>query len=53
MISNELMETHVPVIYYAIITLKIEVSDGAENGESGILDFVVISSSNAAIAERI
>ena len=48
MISNELMETHVPVIYYAIITLKIEVSDGAENGESGILDFVVISSSNAA-----
>lgn len=48
MIANGLMETHDPVLYYSIVTLEIGVLASAENGDSGILEMVVTSSSNAA-----
>ena len=48
MIANGLMESHDPVLYYSIVTLEIGVLAGAENGDSGILEMVVTSSSNAA-----
>ena len=36
------------MIYYAIVTLQIQVNTGAENGDGGLLEMVVTSVSNAA-----
>ncbi len=47
-IANGLVESHHAKVYYAVITLQIEVSSGAENGDGGMLEMVVTSVSNAA-----
>ena len=47
-VENELVDSHTPLPYYAIITLHIEVNSGAENGDGGILEMVATSVSNAA-----
>ena len=47
-VDNGLVGSHVPMPFFAIFTLKIEVSDGAENGDGGLLEMVVTSESNAA-----
>ena len=47
-VENELVESHTPLPYYAIVTLHIEVNSVAENGDGGLLEMVVTSVSNAA-----
>ncbi len=47
-VDEELVSSHTPMPYYAIFTLTIEVSDGAENGDGGILEMVVTSESDTA-----
>ena len=34
--------------FYAVLTIQIDVSNGAENGDGGLLELVVTSVSNAA-----
>ncbi len=48
MVEEGIHYSHEPIIYYAIVTVEIEVSSGAENGDGGILEIVVTSVSNAA-----
>ena len=47
-VDNGLVDSHTPMIYYAIVTLQIQVNTGAENGDGGLLEMVVTSVSNAA-----
>ncbi len=47
-VENGLVDSHVQMPFYAIITLEIEVNSGAENGDGGLLEIVVTSVSNAA-----
>ena len=47
-VENGLVESHIPMPYYAIVTLEIGVNSGAENGDGGLLEVVVTSVSNAA-----
>ena len=47
-VENELVESHTPLPYYAIVTLHIEVNSVAENGDGGLLEMVATSVSNAA-----
>ncbi|GIR67158.1 MAG: hypothetical protein CM15mP71_3840 [Candidatus Poseidoniales archaeon] len=47
-VDNEIVDSHIPMPFYAIITLEIEVNNGAENGDGGLLELVVTSVSNAA-----
>jgi len=47
-VANDLVDSHVPMIYYATVLLEIEVSSGAENGDGGLLEMVVTSVANAA-----
>ncbi len=47
-VSNDLVDSHIPMQYYAVITLQIEINSGSENGDGGILEMVVTSVSNAA-----
>ena len=47
-VDNGLVDSHVPLPYYAIFTLEIEVNSGSENGDGGLLEVVVTSVSNAA-----
>ena len=47
-VANELVDSHIPMQYYAVIVLTIEVNSGAENGDGGLLEMVATSVSNAA-----
>ena len=47
-VDNGLVDTHIPMPFYAIVILNIEVNNGAENGDGGLLEMVVTSVSNAA-----
>ena len=47
-VANDLVESHIPMQYYAVIVLTIEVNSGAENGDGGLLEMVATSVSNAA-----
>tara|TARA_B100000003_G_scaffold71703_1_gene64292 strand:- start:132 stop:3038 length:2907 start_codon:yes stop_codon:yes gene_type:complete len=47
-VENDLVDSHIPLVYYAIVQLKIEVNTGAENGDGGLLEMVATSVSNAA-----
>ncbi len=47
-VDNDLVDSHDPMIYYAIVQLTIEVNTGAENGDGGLLEMVATSVSNAA-----
>ena len=47
-VAYDLVDTHVPKLYYAVILLTIEVNSGAENGDGGLLEVVVTSAANAA-----
>ena len=47
-VDNNLVDSHVPMVYYAIVQLTIEVNTGAENGDGGVLEMVATSVSNAA-----
>jgi len=47
-VDNGLVDSHVPMPFYAIVTLELEVNNGAENGDGGLLELVVTSVSNAA-----
>ena len=47
-VDNGIVDSHIPMPFYAIITLEIEVNNGAENGDGGLLELVVTSVSNAA-----
>ena len=47
-VANGLVDSHIPMKYYAIFELEIEASSGADNGDSGLLEVVVTSVSNAA-----
>ena len=47
-VDNNLVDSHVPMVYYAIVQLTIEVNTGAENGDGGLLEMVATSVSNAA-----
>ena len=47
-VANDLVDSHVPMPYYAILQIEIDVLSGTENGEGGILEVVVTSVSNAA-----
>ena len=47
-VDNGIVDSHVPMPFYAIVTLEIEVNNGAENGDGGLLELVVTSVSNAA-----
>ncbi|MBB69548.1 MAG: hypothetical protein CMB28_00365 [Euryarchaeota archaeon] len=47
-VDNNLVDSHVPMVYYAIVQLTIEVNTGAENGDGGVLEVVATSVSNAA-----
>ena len=47
-VDNDLVDSHEPMIYYAIVQLTIEVNTGAENGDGGLLEMVATSVSNAA-----
>ena len=47
-VENGLVDSHVQMPFYAIITLEIEVNSGSENGDGGLLEIVVTSVSNAA-----
>ena len=47
-VDNGLVDSHIPMPFYAIVTLEIEVNNGAENGDGGLLELVVTSVSNAA-----
>jgi len=47
-VANDLVDSHSPAPYYAIILLEVGVNSGAENGDGGLLEVVVTSVSNAA-----
>ena len=47
-VDNEIVDSHIPMPFYAVLTLEIEVNNGAENGDGGLLELVVTSVSNAA-----
>ena len=47
-VANDLVDSHIPMQYYAVIVLTIEVNSGAENGDGGLLEMVATSVSNAA-----
>ena len=47
-IDNDIVESHIPMPFYAVLTIQIDVSNGAENGDGGLLELVVTSVSNAA-----
>lgn len=47
-VSNDIVDSHIPMPYYAIVILEIEVNSGSENGDGGLLEMVVTSVSNAA-----
>ena len=47
MVTNDLVDSHIPMLYYATVLLEIEVSSGAENGDGGLLEIVVTSVANA------
>ena len=47
-VANDLVDSHSPALYYAIILLEVGVNSGAENGDGGLLEVVVTSVSNAA-----
>ena len=47
-LDNNLIDSHIPMQYFAVISLRIDVNPGAENGDGGILEMVVTSVSNAA-----
>jgi len=47
-VDNGIVDSHVPMPFYAIVTLEIVVNNGAENGDGGLLELVVTSVSNAA-----
>ena len=47
-VDNGLVDSHDPMIYYAIVQLEIQVNTGAENGDGGLLEMVATSVSNAA-----
>ena len=47
-VANEIVDSHIPMPFYAVLTLEIEVNNGAENGDGGLLELVVTSISNAA-----
>ena len=47
-VANEIVDSHIPMPFYAVLTLEIEVNNGAENGDGGLLELVVTSVSNAA-----
>ena len=41
--DNDLVDSHIPMVYYAIVQLTIEVNTGAENGDGGLLEMVATS----------
>lgn len=47
-LDNNLIDSHIPMQYFAVISLRIDVNPGAENGDGGLLEMVVTSVSNAA-----
>ncbi len=47
-VANDLVDSHSPAPYYAIILMEVGVNSGAENGDGGLLEVVVTSVSNAA-----
>ena len=47
-VENDLVDSHIPMVYYAIVQLTIEVNTGAENGDGGLLEMVATSVSNTA-----
>ena len=47
-VDNGLVDSHDPMVYYAIVQLEIQVNTGAENGDGGLLEMVATSVSNAA-----
>lgn len=47
-VANGLVDSHVSRPYYAVVLMEVEVSPGADNGASGLLEVVVTSVSNAA-----
>ena len=47
-VANDLVDSHSPALYYAIVLLEVGVSSGSENGDGGLLEVVVTSVSNAA-----
>ncbi|MDP6869553.1 MAG: hypothetical protein QGI21_02125 [Candidatus Poseidoniaceae archaeon] len=48
MIEKGIQDDYIGMQYFAIVTLEIEVSSGADNGDGGLLEVVVTSVSNAA-----
>lgn len=47
-VEKGLVNSHVPMEYYAIVELVVNVNNGAENGDGGLLEVVVTSESNSA-----
>ncbi len=48
MVEKGIQDQYIGMQYFGLVTLEIEVSSGAENGDGGLLEMVVTSVSNAA-----
>ena len=47
-VEKGLVNSHVPMEYFAVVELTVVVSSGAENGDGGLLEIIVTSESNSA-----